>query len=523
MPLVPEAGISEQERQAIGALMADIGASFGTSYTAGGSGARILESTIASVFKYSQVFLTPGSDGAESQGILANLDAALPVLLSISRTVNSHLAVCDGYGYNGGTLYHHINLGWGGSKDAWYNLPNIDTGSYQYNSINEFYYNIYTNGTGEIISGRVLGMSGEPIPAARVCALGNTVDQSVNTDGRGIFAFHHLPSNTQFRISASCDGLYFPALTVTTGKSSSWGNTGNRWGIILNGEAPGRLRTITGTMTNVIGRGMPDISLVFSGGAGMTTTDSNGAFSQLVPFGWSGTATPSYAHCFFEPPVRTFSSITTNLAGQNFKVCPNYNLALNADGWRWLITGDNIWLVQNTDTHDDLLAARSGPLFDNQQASIETTLIGPGTISFWWRVSSEKNWDKFYFFLDTTEQASISGEISWEQRTYIIPKGSHTVRWIYAKDSSGTCGQDAAWLDQVCFNDPARLFGATLATGHFRLSILTETNKSYALEYKNALTDSQWLSRPDVSGNGLIQVLTDPAPLPCRFYRVRQQ
>ena len=45
-----------------------------------------------------------------------NLDAGYPVLFGIQGPVSaaSHEIVCDGYGYDNSTLYHHLNLGWSG-------------------------------------------------------------------------------------------------------------------------------------------------------------------------------------------------------------------------------------------------------------------------------------------------------------------------------------------------------------------------------------------------------------------------
>ena len=55
-----------------------------------------------------------------------NLDAGYPVLFGITGA-GGHAIVCDGYGYNPSTMYHHLNMGWSGNDDAWYNLPTIDT------------------------------------------------------------------------------------------------------------------------------------------------------------------------------------------------------------------------------------------------------------------------------------------------------------------------------------------------------------------------------------------------------------
>jgi hypothetical protein len=80
-----------------------------------------------------------------------------------------HAVLCDGYGYNYSTLYHHLNMGWNGIDDAWYNLPVIDADT-GFNAITSCLYNIYTSGSGEIISGRVFDSEDNPVPNAVVFA-----------------------------------------------------------------------------------------------------------------------------------------------------------------------------------------------------------------------------------------------------------------------------------------------------------------------------------------------------------------
>jgi hypothetical protein len=52
---------------------------------------------------------------------------------------------------------------------------------------------------------------------------------------------------------------------------------------------------------------------------------------------------------------------------------------------------------------------------------------------------------------------NISGEVNWQQVSLGIGAGTHTLSWRYAKDSSASMGQDAAWVDQVAYttNAPA--------------------------------------------------------------------
>ena len=81
---------------------------------------------------------------------------------------------------------------------------------------------------------------------------------------------------------------------------------------------------------------------------------------------------------------------------------------------------------------------------------METTVTGPITLSFYWKVSSESGYDYLRFYIDSVEQAgSISGEVGWTQKTFSIPTGAHVLKWAYTKDVSVTSGSDAGWVDKV--------------------------------------------------------------------------
>lgn len=81
---------------------------------------------------------------------------------------------------------------------------------------------------------------------------------------------------------------------------------------------------------------------------------------------------------------------------------------------------------------------------------METTVTGQGTLTFWWKVSSEPGYDFLEFYIDGVLQAGrISGDEDWVLNTFPIGAGSHTLRWRYHKDGSGNRGSDAGWVDQV--------------------------------------------------------------------------
>lgn len=235
MALVPTSGVSTIQRAAIGALTYDAGISVYMDYEANASSADTLQAADAfkKTFRYSNAKkgYDSGNNLAETERnamVNPNLHARYPIIFGIIGSSGSHAIICDGYGYNSSTIYHHLNMGWSGSDDAWYNLPNIGTG-YGFNCVYKCVYNVYPSGSGEIIAGRVTNASGSPLSGVTVTATGG---YSATTDANGIYALAKVPSNTTFTVTASRKGYASFSQKVTTGASTDLTtSTGNQWPI----------------------------------------------------------------------------------------------------------------------------------------------------------------------------------------------------------------------------------------------------------------------------------------------------
>jgi hypothetical protein len=250
MVLEPDYTTTKTQLQAIGALCYDAGVSVFMDYSPTGSGAWLINAAIAlrdaDIFSYSNAVcgantVTMGDIGEGLNGMVnPNLDYNHPVILDITGTSvaeegYAHAVVADGYGYELSTLYHHLNMGKQGIDDLWYNLPNVGS----YSMVRGCIYNIFTSGSGEIISGRVTDTLGAPISGAEVKAYGSGGPYNTTTNDRGIYAFAHLQSVSRYTISVTKEGYTFTPKIVDTLTSSDLSATsGNVWAVDFTPSTP---------------------------------------------------------------------------------------------------------------------------------------------------------------------------------------------------------------------------------------------------------------------------------------------
>ena len=96
-------------------------------------------------------------------------------------------------------------------------------------------------------------------------------------------------------------------------------------------------------------------------------------------------------------------------------------------------------------------AARSANIADNQNSTMELeySVVADGEISFFYKVSSEANYDYLRFYINDVEQDEWAGEIDWTEATYDVTVGDNTFKWEYDKDVSQSHGDDCAWVDYI--------------------------------------------------------------------------
>ena len=128
------------------------------------------------------------------------------------------------------------------------------------------------------------------------------------------------------------------------------------------------------------------------------------------------------------------------------------------------------WFTTNAQAYQGTYSLRSAYMGASQTSNMNITVSSniADTVSFYYRVSSENNYDKFFFLIDGTEQFNASGEVDWTRVAYPLSAGSHTLTFRYSKDGSVNNGSDCAWIDNVVIPHvvhPATFLSDTLCAG----------------------------------------------------------
>ena len=253
-----------------------------------------------------------------------------------------------------------------------------------------------------------------------------------------------------------------------------WGESAvGTWSVVVKDRVTGNTGTLDSVALTVYGSGA-----LVTGIPGITSAGTaSGAQSDQLSYQITATQSPTSFGATGLPTWLSVNSVTGILSGTP-TVAGVYNVtvtAVNALGTGTLpltITivpgrGEQIaeavdqpslpfqsplpdpWFAQTVVTHDGSDAAQSGPITDLGSSTFSVDVTGPVTLKFWWKVSSEPDFDFLSVLVDGLVKVQISGEVGWQQKSIAIQDGVHTVTWSYDKDGSALNGLDAGFVDQV--------------------------------------------------------------------------
>jgi hypothetical protein len=151
-------------------------------------------------------------------------------------------------------------------------------------------------------------------------------------------------------------------------------------------------------------------------------------------------------------------------------------------------SGQQHWVPQAESFVTDEYSARSGSITHSQESLMQTTVIGEGTLSFDWKVSSEENYDFLEFYIDGSLQDRITGTEAWQKELYTITSpGLHTLQWRYVKDSSISRGDDSGRVNKLEWT-------GEIALPQDTLSDALDTSLTFTTD-----GDAEWFSQNSVA------------------------
>lgn len=229
-----------------------------------------------------------------------------------------------------------------------------------------------------------------------------------------------------------------------------------------NGAMPGSTATLKLSFKNIGGADAYDvITEVFSGSSEVEMINpSNVTEKVLAGESFSVTTDVNINASVQEGSVYELVC-SVNADYNNFSTKYELRVGANGDGFEsgdfsaneWKIEGVGKWVVSNEDAYDGDYCAKTEPILNNQYSKLKIQLevLSEGPLTFYYKVSSEQYYDYMAFIVNGLQDQKWHGEIGWQQYTYNMKPGNYALEWRYIKDSSGSEGEDCAWLDKITF------------------------------------------------------------------------
>ena len=118
----------------------------------------------------------------------------------------------------------------------------------------------------------------------------------------------------------------------------------------------------------------------------------------------------------------------------------------------WKTDPEKGW-VFSSDASRGNYSLRSGEIGHSDSSILEIYMevTSEGKISFFRKLSSERNYDFLEFYIDGDRMGRWSGFLNWSSVEFDVMPGNRSFRWVYVKDKSVSKGLDRAWIDEVVF------------------------------------------------------------------------
>ena len=112
------------------------------------------------------------------------------------------------------------------------------------------------------------------------------------------------------------------------------------------------------------------------------------------------------------------------------------------------------WTIYNTSSYSNCLKSNNEGISNSTARSILSfTVNQASTLSFGYKVSSERNYDKMTIIVDNNIICNgISGSTSNSSNSVSLEKGDHTITLEYTKNNSGNSNNDCGYIYNIAIN-----------------------------------------------------------------------
>jgi alpha-tubulin suppressor-like RCC1 family protein len=202
----------------------------------------------------------------------------------------------------------------------------------------------------------------------------------------------------------------------------------------------------------------------------LMTASTTGSFPQFYQWQFNGTNIARATNAFLSltnaqlTNSGNYAVIVTNAYGSTTGLFASLTImdlgaALNATNLVWTTSSTYPWFPETSTNHDGIAAAQSATPPFPQYSTLQTTVTGPGTLTFWAECSQFFDYYLFSASGSYEQSVFIPPFGQWAQETVYLGTGTQSLQWLFQKSPFGSTGLDAVWLDQVSF-----VAGATPAT-----------------------------------------------------------
>jgi hypothetical protein len=194
----------------------------------------------------------------------------------------------------------------------------------------------------------------------------------------------------------------------------------------------------------------------------LVTVTSSGSLPQFYRWQFKGSNITAATNAFLSLTNAQFTNggnytvIITNAYGSTTGlvaslIIMDLGTALNATNLVWSTSSSYPWFPEISTNHDGIAAAQSATPPYPQYSTLQSSVTGPGTLTFWAECSQSLDTYVFSAAGNYGQTVFIPPFPQWVQETVYLGTGTQALQWQFRKSIIGGSGLDAAWLDQVSF------------------------------------------------------------------------